>query len=71
MEKRYNEEGFLIVRENHCCEHYEPDARALVPMRECWCCKWSRFSNENNEFTKESIGVCSYSGNSVETTTVS
>lgn len=70
MEKKYNKEGFLIVRENHCCEHYEPDAGALVPMRECWCCKWARFSNDNYELTKESIGVCSYLGNSEQTTTV-
>jgi hypothetical protein len=64
MEKMtYNEKGLLIVKENHCCEHFEPDDGALVPMRECWCCKWSNFRLENKSGVSETISVCNYAGN--------
>ena len=66
MEMKFNEVGYLSVRENHCCDHYEPDDGALVPMRECWCCKWSRFTAENNGLNSESVGVCCYKGNMKE-----
>ena len=63
MEKKYNSDGFLIVRENHCCEHWEPDDGALVPMKECWCCKWARFNKEEIKLSSESVGICCYKGN--------
>lgn len=67
MDARYNEDGNLIVKENHYCEHWEPDDGALVPMRECWCCKWSKFRADNN-LMSDSIGICCYSGNRSELT---
>ena len=63
MDHIYNNEGYLIVRENHYCEHWEPDDGALVPMKECWCCKWARFSADSGNLHNESVGVCCYSGN--------
>ena len=63
MENKYNEDGYLVVRENYCCEHWEPDDGALVPMRECWCCKWSKFNAEESRLISESIGICIYEGN--------
>ncbi len=64
MEKtRYDDMGLLIVKENHCCEHFEPDDAALVPMKECWCCKWSNFRSENRNSQSETFSVCNYVGN--------
>ncbi|SCY56979.1 hypothetical protein [Butyrivibrio sp. INlla14] len=63
MDHKYNNEGYLLVRENHYCEHWEPDDGALVPMKECWCCKWARFSADSGNLHSESVGVCCYSGN--------
>ena len=63
MGNKYNESGLMVVNENHCCEHYEPDDGALVPMKECWCCKWSRFETETHELNSESVGICHYEGN--------
>ena len=68
MDRRYNTDGYLVVRENHCCEHWEPDDGALVPMKECWCCKWSKFKAETGNLHSESVGVCCYSGNKAEIT---
>ncbi len=62
--RQFDEGGYLIVKENSYCEHWEPDDGALVPMKECWCCKWSRFRAEDQNLASESIGVCSYLGNS-------
>ncbi len=67
---KYNEKGLLIVQENHCCEHFEPDDGVLVPMRECWCCKWSDFRTDNKYGSNECISVCNYVGNSRETTAI-
>lgn len=58
------ENGYMVVRENYCCDHYEPDDGALVPMRECWCCKWASFDTEVHELDKKSVGICRYEGNS-------
>ena len=66
MGNKFDDMGFLIVRENYCCEHYEPDDGALVPMRECWCCKWSQFDTEINELHNETKGICRYEGNREE-----
>ena len=52
------------IKENSCCEHFEPDDDTLVPMKECWCCKWSKFRADNQNLSIESIGVCNYFGNS-------
>ena len=68
MDRRYNTDGNLIVREDHCCEHWEPDDGALVPMKECWCCKWSRFSAEGFSLHSESEGICCYNGNKADIT---
>ncbi len=62
----YDEIGLLVVKENHCCEHFEPDDKALVPMKECWCCKWSNFRGEGGGGTYGSTGICSYVGNARE-----
>lgn len=59
----YNECGLMIVKEDYCCEHWEPDDGALVPMRECWCCKWSNFRLENINGGAENLSVCNYEGN--------
>ena len=59
--KKFSEKGQLIVDENYCCEHYEPDDGALVPMKECWCCKWSSFKTDNSGNASE--GICTYLGN--------
>lgn len=67
MENRiYNEAGLLIVKENHCCEHFEPDDGVLVPMKECWCCKWANFRVGNNEYSGDCYSVCNYVGNAKE-----
>lgn len=63
MDHIYNTEGYLLVRENQCCEHWEPDDGALIPMKECWCCKWANFSSESSNLHSESVGTCCYSGN--------
>lgn len=57
------ENGHMVVRENYCCDHFEPDDDALVPMKECWCCKWSKFDTEIHELDKKSVGICQYEGN--------
>ena len=62
----YDEMGLLIVKENHCCEHFEPDDGALVPMRECWCCKWSNFRADNKDDSFDGYSVCNYIGNAKE-----
>jgi hypothetical protein len=62
--KRFNEKGQLIVGENFCCEHWEPDDGALVPMKECWCCKWASFKTDSNDHMSE--GVCGYVGNGID-----
>ncbi len=62
----YDEMGLLIVQENYCCEHFEPDDGALVPMRECWCCKWSNFRVDSKGGPCESYSVCNYVGNAKE-----
>ncbi len=59
----YNAEGLKIVREDYCCEHWEPDDGALVPMKECWCCKWSNFRTDMKSNEVESLSVCNYDGN--------
>ncbi len=66
MDNGFNADGFMLVRENHLCEHFEPDDGALVPMRECWCCKWSKFDTEIHELNCESVGICHYEGNKAE-----
>lgn len=63
MDDIYNEDGYLVVKEDHLCEHWEPDDGALVPMRECWCCKWAEFVIDNRSLTSESLGSCCYHGN--------
>lgn len=60
--KRFDEKGHMIVGENYCCEHWEPDDEALVPMKECWCCKWSSFETEDGGPIGQ--GACGYVGNS-------
>ena len=62
----YDEMGLLVVQENYCCEHFEPDDGALVPMRECWCCKWSNFRSDIKGGSCESYSVCNYVGNAKE-----
>ncbi len=65
MDKQfYNDTGLMIVKEDHVCEHFEPDASVLVPMRECWCCKWSNFRTDGEEDSFNSYSVCNYVGNS-------
>lgn len=60
----YDDTGLLIVKENHCCEHFEPDIGVLVPMKECWCCKWSNFrADVRNGSGNETYSVCNYAGN--------
>ncbi len=66
MADNYNEDGYMIVRENHCCDHFEPDYSVLVPMKECWCCKWASFDTEVHDLEHKSVGVCHYEGNSVQ-----
>ncbi len=63
---RYDATGLMIVREDYCCEHFEPDDGALVPMKECWCCKWSNFRADSKDSASESYSVCNYIGNMKE-----
>ena len=63
MNDNIYENGYLVVRENYCCDHFEPDDDALVPMKECWCCKWATFNTEIHELDKKSVGICRYEGN--------
>lgn len=63
---RYDATGLMIVREDYCCEHFEPDDGALVPMKECWCCKWSNFRADSKDSSSESYSVCNYIGNMKE-----
>ncbi len=62
----YDEMGLLIVKEDHCCEHFEPDNGVLVPMKECWCCKWSNFRAEGENGISDDFSVCNYVGNAKE-----
>ena len=62
----FNEMGLLIVKENNLCEHFEPDDSVLVPMRECWCCKWSNFRADGGKDSFDGYSVCNYAGNSQE-----
>jgi hypothetical protein len=67
MERQnYDATGLLVVKEDHCCEHFEPDNGVLVPMRECWCCKWSNFRSDSKDSSSESYSVCNYVGNMQE-----
>ena len=66
MKSEFDENGFMVVKENFCCEHYEPDDGALVPMRECWCCKWAKFDTDVHELSTETTGICKYAGNMEE-----
>ena len=67
MDKQfYDETGLMIVKESYCCEHFEPDDGALVPMRECWCCKWSNFRTDDGKDSFEGYSVCRYIGNNKE-----
>ena len=67
MEKlRYDATGLMIVKEDYFCEHLEPDDEALVPMKECWCCKWSNFRAESKDSASECYSVCNYIGNMKE-----
>ena len=59
----YNDEGLRVVREDFCCDHWEPDDGALVPMRECWCCKWSNFRTDLKNDEVKNLSVCNYEGN--------
>ena len=61
----YNDDGLKVVREDYCCEHWEPDEGVLVPMRECWCCKWSNFRNDGKDSSAENLSVCNYEGNRI------
>ena len=61
----FDEMGMMVVRENHCCEHFEPNDEVLVPMKECWCCKWSDFRTDSNGPT-DGYSVCNYIGNAKE-----
>ena len=63
---RYDSTGLMIVKEDYCCEHYEPDDGALVPMKECWCCKWGGFRADGKESASDSYSVCNYIGNMKE-----
>ena len=58
----YNENGYLIVNECDCCDHFEPDSEVLVPMRECWCCKWSGFRSDVHP-PESCTSICNYLGN--------
>lgn len=62
----YNDVGMMVVREDHCCDHFEPNDDALVPMRECWCCKWSEFRSEKEGGPSDGYSVCNYIGNAKE-----
>ena len=62
----YNDLGMMVVKEDHCCDHFEPNDDALVPMRECWCCKWSQFRSDNAEGSADGYSVCNYIGNAKE-----
>jgi hypothetical protein len=63
---RYDDKGLMIVKENYCCEHWEPNDDVLVQMRECWCCKWSNFRTDNKNSSSECYSVCNYVGNTQE-----
>ena len=48
--------NFLVVMENDTCPHWEPAGDTnLIPMRECWYCKFSDFRNETKEHRTYSI----------------
>ena len=60
---RYDASGLLVVKEDFCCEHFEPDDGVLVPMKECWCCKWGGFRADSKGSSSDSYSVCNYVGN--------
>ncbi|WP_024865211.1 hypothetical protein [Butyrivibrio sp. FCS014] len=62
----FDEMGMMVVSENHCCEHFEPNDDALVPMRECWCCKWSDFRADKGNGLSDGYSICNYIGNAKE-----
>ncbi|MCR5155183.1 MAG: hypothetical protein K6C96_00700 [Butyrivibrio sp.] len=62
----YDEMGMMVVSENHCCEHFEPNDEVLVPMKECWCCKWSNFRVDSRNGQSDGYSICNYIGNAKE-----
>lgn len=62
----FDEMGMMVVSENHCCEHFEPNDDVLVPMRECWCCKWSDFRANKGNGLSDGYSICNYIGNAQE-----
>lgn len=61
----FDKNGFLIVKETHSCEYYEPVPGRLFCMQECWYCKWSDFRFEGGELSAGK-SICRYPGNSEE-----
>ncbi|MCR4590954.1 MAG: hypothetical protein K5668_09050 [Lachnospiraceae bacterium] len=61
----YTDDGFLIVKEMHSCEHFEPVPGRLFCMKECWYCKWAGFQDDETMNGDES-SVCKYPGNARE-----
>lgn len=59
--KRFDDKGYQIVGEEDFCEHWEPGHGTLVPLKECWYCKWSDFRKEGND--DETTSICRYAGN--------
>jgi len=59
MHMRYNADGYPLIHECDSCNHFEPGREVLVPMKECWSCKWSDF-RENAQDGEMSI--CKYPG---------
>lgn len=53
----HNNDNFFLIKDCYCCEHFEPQKNILVPMKECWYCKWSDFRKDVSA-PKESI--CHY-----------
>lgn len=52
---KIDEHGILRVSPGDCCEQFEKSPmEALVPLRECWFCRWSEFRLDTNTFLKES-----------------
>jgi len=50
---------FLVVRENHSCPHWQPDGDAsLIPMHECWYCRFSDFRKDTEEHQTHSVCRC-------------
>lgn len=52
---RIDEQGVQHVSPCDCCELFEKShMEALVPLRQCWFCKWSEFRLDTIAFLKES-----------------